>query len=412
MGAGVATGVMAEGVRQISKGNRPKVSDLILTPANAKRVAKQLSAMRGAAMKVGQLLSMESNDLLPKELASILAQLRDSAFTMPRSQLVSVLESNYGQNWFEQFKEFDYAPLAAASIGQVHRAMTLDGDDIVLKIQYPGISQSIDSDVDNIASLLRITNLLPEHMDISSLLTDAKAQLHDEANYEVEAQYLQRFYTAFNSWDSVKVPELYPQLTTPSILAMSYVPGIAIEDVADSADANAIMTTLFKILLHELFELKLMQTDGNFANFRYDSDQSKIVLLDFGAAREFGDEFVADYSALLSAALQDDDAQIIVAADALGYEASNASKAYQELLLTVFKLVFEPFRQTGEYDFVKGGLSQRLSELGDQAYDFKRYWQTPPTDILYLHRKLGGMYLLAARLGAKVDCRALLEEHL
>ncbi len=411
MGAGVATGVLAEGVRQLGQGNRPKMSDLIMTPANARRVAKQLSAMRGAAMKVGQLLSMESNDLLPKELATILAQLRDSAFTMPRVQLIDVMEASFGKQWPEQFNDFDFSPLAAASIGQVHRATTLEGDDIVLKIQYPGIKQSINSDVDNIASLLRITNLLPEHMDISKLLEDAKAQLHDEADYLIEAQYLQRFGDAFSDWKDVRVPSLFPDLTTSSVLAMSYEPGVPIEEVVDSKslDANDIMSTLFKTLLHELFELNLMQTDGNFANFRYDLDEQAVVLLDFGAAREFSSEFVDDYRSLMVATIADDNAAIITAADRLGYEASAASKEYQALVLTIFKLVFEPFTHNGVYDFEQANLSQRLSSLGDQAYDFKLYWQTPPTDILYLHRKLGGMYLLAARLQAQVNCRQLLE---
>jgi predicted unusual protein kinase regulating ubiquinone biosynthesis (AarF/ABC1/UbiB family) len=410
MGAGVATGVLAEGARQWSKGNRPKMSDLILTPANARKVAKQLSTMRGAAMKVGQLLSMESNDLLPKELATILAQLRDSALTMPRSQLVDVLEASFGKDWYAQFEAFDYAPLASASIGQVHRATTLGGDDIVLKVQYPGIRQSINSDVDNIASLLRITNLLPAHIDISTLLNDAKQQLHDEADYLIEAQYLQRFENAFADWEDVRVPSLYPDLTTSNVLAMSYAPGIAIEDVLDQQgiDADNIMTTLFTIVLHELFELNLMQTDGNFANFRYNVEEQAVVLLDFGAAREFKPQFVEDYRRLLIATAANDDVAIINAADRLGYQASTASQEYQDLVLTIFKLVFEPFTQTSIYDFEKGNLSQRLSELGDQAYDFKRYWQTPPTDILYLHRKLGGMYLLAARLKAKVNCHELL----
>lgn len=410
MGAGVATGVLAEGARQLSKGNRPKLSDLILTPANARKVAKQLSAMRGAAMKVGQLLSMESNDLLPKELAAILAQLRDSALMMPRSQLVGVLEASFGKQWQEQFQTFDFTPLAAASIGQVHRATTLDGAQIVLKIQYPGIGKSIDSDVDNIASLLRITNLLPTHLDISTLLHDAKQQLHDEANYQTEAAYLQRFAGAFADWPDVNVPSHYPELTTETVLAMSYAPGMPIEDVVEleELDPHSIMTTLFKVMLHELFALNLMQTDGNFANFRYNAAERAVVLLDFGATREFSPQFVADYRNLLSAVIAEDDGAIITAADALGYQASAASEPYQALVLTIFKLVFEPFTHQGAYDFERAELSQRLAALGDQAYDFKRYWQTPPTDILYLHRKLGGLYLLAARVRAKVDMQALL----
>ena len=210
----------------------------------------------------------------------------------------------------------------------------------------------------------------------------------------------------------MRVPQLYAGLTTSSVLAMSYTPGIPIEDVVDykDQDANAIMLTLFKIMLHELFEMNLMQTDGNFANFRYDLDQHAVVLLDFGAAREFTAEFVNDYRSLLVATIADDDSAIITAADRLGYKASAASSEYQALVLQIFKLVFEPFTHIGEYDFEQADLSQRLSSLGDQAYDFKRYWQTPPTDILYLHRKLGGMYLLAARLGVQVNCRQLLEQ--
>ncbi len=414
MGAGVATGVLAEGARQLSKGNRPALSDLILTPANARRVAKQLSAMRGAAMKVGQLLSMETNELLPKELAVILAQLRDGALTIPRAQLVKVLEDSFGPRWHERFLAFDFAPLAAASIGQVHRATTVDGDEIVLKIQYPGIGQSIDSDVDNMAALLRMTNLLPAHLDISSVLRDAKQQLHDEADYLLEADYLQRFAEAFSDWPAVRVPQLFAEHTTSTVLAMSYAPGVPIESVADldGLDANDIMHTLFKIMLHELFTLNLMQTDGNFANFRYNVEEGAVVLLDFGATRVFAPEFVSDYARLLSAVIADDDAAIIAAADSLGYQAAAGSEAYQDLVLTIFKLVFEPFRQSGVYDFEQAQLSQRLSELGDQAYDFKRYWQTPPTDILYLHRKLGGLYLLAARLRAKVNMQALLGQWL
>ena len=136
LAGGVAAGMLGEGARQLAKGNRPKVSDLILTPSNAKRVQTQLSAMRGAAMKIGQLMSMESADFLPPELAEILARLRDSAFTMPRAQLEQTLVDAYGEAWLDKFKYFEYTPLAAASIGQVHRATTHDGKEIVLKIQY------------------------------------------------------------------------------------------------------------------------------------------------------------------------------------------------------------------------------------------------------------------------------------
>ena len=409
MAGGVATGMLAEGVRQISQGNRPKVSDLILTPANAQRVAKQLSAMRGAAMKVGQLLSMESHDFLPPELAEILAQLRNRAFIMPRRQLIDVLENAYGEDWLDNFSNFDYNPLAAASIGQVHRATTLEGEEIVLKIQYPGVAESIDSDVDNIASVLRISNLLPKHMDISELLADAKAQLHEEADYLQEAHYLNEFYETLADQAAFKIPQPYPDLSTEQILAMEYVQGEPIESfVSDDPDeVNTLMHQLFELMLRELFELRLMQTDANFANYQYQAQERRIVLLDFGATRGFTKKFVIDYKRLIRAAIAQDDHAIVAAADRLGYQASEASAEYQALLVAVFKVVLEPFAYAGCYDFGQAKLSERLAELGDDAYGFKEFWQTPPTDILYLHRKLGGMYLLATRLRAQVDCHAL-----
>jgi predicted unusual protein kinase regulating ubiquinone biosynthesis (AarF/ABC1/UbiB family) len=160
MATGIAGSMMAEGARQLAQGNRPKMSSLLLTPANARRVADQLAKLRGAAMKVGQLVSMETGDLLPPVLAEILARLRSDARAMPKSQVTSVLEASWGKGWERQFKHFSYTPLAAASIGQVHRAQTRDGRDLAIKIQYPGVRESIDSDVDNVAGLLRLSGLL------------------------------------------------------------------------------------------------------------------------------------------------------------------------------------------------------------------------------------------------------------
>ena len=405
MAAGVASGVVGEGVKQLSQGNRPKVKDLLLTPANARRVAKQLSTMRGAAMKLGQLLSMEASDLLPTELADILAQLRNQAFSMPRAQLQSSLIEAYGDDYLAQFSNFDYNPLAAASIGQVHRATTLDGDEIVLKIQYPGVAQSIDSDVDNIASLLKLSNLLPKHMDISELLADAKKQLHEEADYLREAEYLASFHDTLKDQPAFKIPKPYPELSTDKILAMEYVEGEDIESVDGHVDVDQLMTHMFDLMFRELFDLKLMQTDANFANYQYQSDDNKIVLLDFGATRSFMVKFTINYKRLLRAVIAKDDQAVLAAADLLGYQATSADQEYQELLVRIFYILLEPFTFDGDYDFSKAQLSERLSSLSDDAYGFKEFWQTPPTDILFFHRKLGGLYLLATRLGAKVNCQ-------
>lgn len=138
LATGVAGGMLAEGARQLAQGNRPSMGELLMTPANAKRVADELARLRGAAMKVGQLLSMDAGDLLPAELAEIFGRLRADAQPMPLLQLSKVLEENWGKDWKTKFRQFSLQPLAAASIGQVHEAHTQDARHLALKIQYPG----------------------------------------------------------------------------------------------------------------------------------------------------------------------------------------------------------------------------------------------------------------------------------
>lgn len=414
MAGGVAAGMIGEGARQLAKGNRPKVSDLVLTPSNAQRVAKQLATMRGAAMKVGQLLSMESAEFLPPELAEILGQLRDRAFTMPRSQLEQALIDAYGEHWSAQFKSFDYEPLAAASIGQVHRATTHDGDTIVLKIQYPGIAESIDSDVDNIATLLKVSRLLPPHVEITDLLADAKAQLHEEADYELELQHLRSFSKLLEQDPRFIVPASYPELSRKTVLAMEYVEGDSIEKIEGirPSEVDEIMSNLFDLMLHELFDLRAMQTDPNFANYLYQADTGKIVLLDFGATRSFTKKFATDYKRLIRGVLAGDEGKIVEAADRIGYVAKQASEDYQGFLVAIFNIALESFKEDRVYAFEDARLSERLVALTEEAYEFKEFWQTPPTNVLYLHRKLGGMFLLATRLGAQVNVHKMVTEHI
>ncbi|MGB4361451.1 MAG: AarF/UbiB family protein, partial [Rhodoferax sp.] len=139
MATGVAGNMLLAGARQLAQGKRPNLSDLLLTPANVNRVAQQLAQMRGAAMKLGQLVSMDAGDLLPPELAAILGRLRSDAQPMPQRQVQAVLSAAWGAGWQQRFEPFSFTPIAAASIGQVHRARTLDGRDLAIKIQYPGV---------------------------------------------------------------------------------------------------------------------------------------------------------------------------------------------------------------------------------------------------------------------------------
>ncbi|MDF5104002.1 AarF/UbiB family protein, partial [Vibrio parahaemolyticus] len=175
----VAGNVITEGTKQIAKGNKPKAKDLLLTPQNIARLTDQLAHLRGAAMKLGQMLSMDAGDVLEPELADILSRLRSNADPMPAKQLNAVMESSLGTNWKAEFLSFNFKPIASASIGQVHQAYSDAGDNLAVKVQYPGIRKSIDSDVDNVGTLLKVVGLIPESVDYKGLLEEAKKQLHD-----------------------------------------------------------------------------------------------------------------------------------------------------------------------------------------------------------------------------------------
>jgi len=414
MAGGVAGGMLAEGTRQLRAGKRLRARDMLLTPANARRVADQLATMRGAAMKVGQILSMDSGDFLPRELADILARLRSDARYMPTQQLRKVMFDAYGPDWEELFYGFEIKPLAAASIGQVHKTVAPDGREIVLKVQYPGVASSIDSDVDNIATLLRMSGLLPSGLDIQPLLTDAKHQLKDEADYHKEAEFLQAFGDLLRDDERFLVPEVLPDLTRRTVLAMTYVSGNPIETIVElpQEERDRVMTALVELMFMELFELRMVQTDPNFANYQYRSGSGEIVLLDFGATRRFKAGFVNNYRKLLAAAMTEDEGKLVAAAERIGYAMGDEDSEYRALVLELFLLALEPLRHAGVYDFAHSDMSKRMSALAEEVADYRDFWRAPPTDAMYFHRKLGGMFLLASRVKSRVDVHELIKRWL
>ena len=414
MASGVAGGMLAEGTRQLRAGKRPKARDMLMTPANARRVADQLATMRGAAMKVGQILSMDTGDFLPRELADILARLRSEARYMPPQQLHQVMSEAYGEDWESLFYGFEAKPLAAASIGQVHKTLSPDGRKIVLKVQYPGVATSIDSDVDNIATLLRMSGLLPGELDIKPLLDDAKHQLKDEADYHKEAEFLKSFGDMLRDDERFLVPEVLPDLTRTTVLAMTYVSGEPIESIVKlpQEERDRVMSALVELMFMELFELRMVQTDPNFANYQYRSQSGEIVLLDIGATRRFKAAFVNNYRKLVKAALAEDHDRLIAAAERLGYAMGDADSEYRALVLELFLLALEPLIQEGPYDFGHSTMAARMSELAENVTEYRDFWQAPPTDAVYFHRKLGGMFMLASRLKSRVDVHQLIKRWL
>ena len=414
MAGGLAGNAAWGAARRIAAGERPSLGDVLLTPANAQRIARDLAHLRGAAMKMGQLLSMETGDFLPREITDTLARLRADAQHMPPKQLRAVLDRRWGRGWLSRFESFEPRPMAAASIGQVHRARTRDGRDLAIKIQYPGVRQSIDSDVANMATLIRYSGAVPETLDLGPLIEEGRRQLHEEADYAREGAQLRRFHALLEDDERFAVPRLHEDLTTEDVLAMDYLPGRPIEAAEDAPQAvrDRIVSALLDLALRELLEFRLMQTDPNFANFRWDAETGRIVLLDFGAVREIPEAFAEGYRRLMRAALEDDLSAIRTAMLDLGFFDRDAFARREGDIMAMVEAGLQPLRAGGAYDFGDDALARRLRDDGMRLIEDRSVWHAPPPDALFVQRKMSGMYALANRLRARTDIRALIEPRL
>ncbi|MGR6327685.1 ABC1 kinase family protein [Sphingomonas sp. XXL09] len=409
LAGGVAGGMLAEGARRLASGERPRMSDLVLTPANAARVADRLSHLRGAAMKLGQMISMDAGDVLPAELSAILARLRDQGYRMPPQQLDRVLAQEWGRDWRRRFQRFDATPIAAASIGQVHRATLPDGRVLAIKVQYPGVADSIGSDVDNVATLLRVSGVLPASLDLSPLLAEAKRQLAEEADYVREGEQMRVYGERLAGDARYVVPDLEPTLTTKRVLAMRFVEGRPIETLADAPQErrDAVMTALITLVLRELFAFGTMQTDPNFANYRWQPETGALVLLDFGATRAVPAETAGAYRRLIEAGLARDRDLIRDVAVETGFIGRAAADGHRAAIDRIIAAIDDALNRPGPFDFGDRAFVPVVREEARAMIADRATWHVPHVETLFVQRKVSGTALLAARLKARVDVRGL-----
>jgi len=294
----------------------------------------------------------------------------------------------------------------------VHRAVAANGRELALKIQYPGVARSIASDVDNVAVLLRLFNLLPLGLDVGGMAAEAKRQLAQEADYEAEGRFLERYAKLVAGEPGLAVPRVHWDLTTQRIMAMDFMAGEPLEALASASQArrDAVGALLERLLFRELFEFRVMQTDPNFANYLWQPDTGRVVLLDFGATMRFPKEFVAKYARITRAVIAGDRDAVAQGAIDIGYAAAGDSPERIDAVVDVVFLVCEPLRHRGRYDFPASDLPARVRDLGYDLAFRRGLVRAPPPETIFLHRKLVGAFLLLARIRARVDARGLVTE--
>ena len=373
----------------------------------AKIIAEHLSQLKGAAMKAGQLLSLDAADFFPAEAVEILSKLQGKADPIDWSIIREVIVEDLGEEKLADFKNLSIVPAASASIGQVHRA-TLHGRDVAIKIQYPGIADSIDSDLKILKtlaqSLLRVTGRkigLDETFDELSLV------LHQEANYDMERKHMREYRELMSATPGYIVPEPIDEYCTKRVLTMTWENGINLNDWLKTDpplnERNQIGHRLLDLYSKEFYEWGLVQTDPNYGNFLIRPKTLDLVVLDFGATLRYPVEFREGYRNLLKQIGTRDPAKIVQASLDFGLISPLESDESKRLLSVMMISSLEPFNETKQPFQFKNLEYVKEQRQTVQAFSQSLRHSPPPKKILFLHRKLGGIFAFLKKLEAEID---------
>ena len=352
--------------------------------------------------------------MLPEPINRVLQRVQDSADFMPASQRNKVLSDNLGPEWQKLFVSFDEKPIAAASIGQVHKAkLASTGEPVAVKIQYPGVASSIDSDLSNLSILLTASKLLPKGLYLDKTIANARTELAWECDYLREAEMGHRFRDLLGDESSTFfVPSIIKEASGPQVLTAEFCNGQGVTKIASLTQERKdwIGSNILRLCLREIVDFKFMQTDPNWTNFLYNSDTKKLELLDFGAAREYPDNFIVPYVRTLLAASKKDRTAVRELSIQLGYLTGHESQSMVNAHIDSVLTLAEPFTRTAPevYDFRGQTITDRVRSLIPRM--LQERLSPPPEETYSLHRKLSGAFLLCARLGSRVRCREMFEQ--
>ena len=377
-------------------------------------VVDTLGELKGAVMKIGQIAS-QTQDLLPKEFSDALKKLQKEAPPVSFDLIREQIESQLGSSLEQLFQSFVEEPYAAASIGQVHRACTLDGQEVVVKVQYPGVSESCDSDLKQLRLALKFGGLLKLPKEsVDALFVEIKARLHEELDYENEARNIEMFRHFHSKHPDILIPQVLEHLSNRQILTMEYLPGDDIDALAtenySQKEINTLGERLFELMAEQLFDFQQIHGDPHPGNFAFRKD-GKVIVYDFGCVKTLKPEILNAYKDAIVSSLSEDYGALDDALIRLGARVEDKPSPGAEYYQIWRNIFFEPFLTSDEYDYKTSALHVEAAKQTPLFFKHMQHFR-PPVESIYIDRMISGQYWIMKSMGVKAEFRSKLEPYL
>ena len=407
----------------------PSITKDELHEANAKDVYQALSNLKGSALKMAQMMSMDKN-LLPRAYTDKFAMSQYSAPPLSAPLVMKTFKSYFGQSPTQLFDTFEWEAKNAASIGQVHLA-TKNGKKLAVKIQYPGVAEAIDSDMSLFKNMLKLTRMVPQTREFDQWFDEVREMMHREVNYKIEAATTRRFAARLKEDPRYIVPQIIDGYCTDQVLCMTFERGVPINSPVmlslPQERRNKLGEASLEIAVREIFEWGEMQTDPNFGNYLVrlgngNDILDKIVLLDFGAIRQFDEHLLSVARKLIHAGFNHSSEEMVQAMT--GYEFFDSiPQSIKPDMAKVFLLATEAFSSPSNnpdlpagvmdehfaYDWKASQLHSRVMQQASKSMA-SRYFSVPPKEFMFISRKFIGAYTFMTVIEAKTNVRAMVKK--
>ena len=372
------------------------------------KIADTLGEMKGAVMKVGQIAS-QYKDIFPPEVSEAISKLQRQAPAVPFNTIQQQIEKELGKPLNQIFKSIEETPFAAASIGQVHRAVLPTGEQVVVKVQYPGVDECCESDLKQVRMALRLAGILKVDKKLQDkLFNEIQDSLHAELNYQLEAHNLMVFGTFHQPLDDkIIIPRVYLEYSSRRVLTLSEERGESMETAGtwDQELRNQLGRRLFRLISQEIFFLNSFHCDPHPGNFAFREDGS-VIVYDYGCIKTLSPDIIEVNKTLVKAAVSANISELEEALRQLkvrNYNGQIPADFYQEWI----DILLSPL--ISDYDFAENTAHHQAVELAKKSL---KYWDSfqPSAETMMINRTISGHYWNMINLKVKDNFKPLLEE--